>query len=360
MEKNTFNTEQKMNIEKAGGFHVEPVSSTMKENDDYTHLKMKPEVRMQMSSLIHELIPAAQRAAQGQTYRVVFPEGLPQTLMKLTRQPGYSSTLVGVDGKFAGTASLIPVETVWTVQNAFTAMSIVTSQYYLNEISSQMELMNRKLDQILEFLYGDKKAELLANQTFVRYAAENYPSIMNSLPQREATLSSLQQARIIAMNDIEFYLNDLSAVTGKTSVNFGDYKNWARKAVQIYENLMLSQQLFAMSYLMEVYYSQNMDSSYLDYIDREADEYLRKCEKRVLIDLSSFKGKVSGFKAINPFEKPDTRSIIKMIDQICEQSSSSDKHSPKNILRLALSNLQGGSEYLIDSNGEVYLRKSRR
>lgn len=354
--------QQKQQLEKAGNFTVEPVTEPPAGGTGLVNLNLGSADRMRMSALLHELLPAASMIGQGQLYRVQFPEGLPNTLMRLTRQPGYSSTVIGENGKIAGTASLLPAGGLGTVQLAFQVMSIATSQYYLNEINSQMELMNSKLDQILEFLYGEKMAELLANQTFVRYAASNYASIMNSDVQREATIGSLQQARIIAMKDIEFYLNDLDKEIRKNPNFYDDIRKSISSISQTYENLSLSEQLFVMSSLMEMYYSQNMDPSYLDYIEAETTAYLARCDKRILMDVSNFIGKAQSFKSKNPFDKALSEAELAPLRTISEKTYNPEQSQLKRAFQSSLDEVRGNVEYYLDTNGTAYLRQipSRR
>lgn len=92
------------------------------------------------------------------------------------------------------------------IMGMFTAMSVASGQYFLSQINNEMRMMNMKLDEILEFLYGDKKAELMAEMSFIKYAYENYSSIMSHDQQRIATIVSLQEAKKVAMKDIEFIL----------------------------------------------------------------------------------------------------------------------------------------------------------
>lgn len=358
MENYDNNLLQRQNLEKAGNFKIEPVDLDVKRDDRYSKLKLSPAEKMQMSSLVHEMLPAVSMLSKGQVYRLEFPEGLPQTLMKLKKQPGYSSTIVNEQGRMQGTASIIPAEAINAAEIAFMAMSVATSQYYLSEINTQMELMNLKLDQILQFLEGDKRAELLANQTFVKYAAENFRSIMNSEVQRQATITSLQQARIVAMNDIEFYLGQLNDVTRKNPGNFEDIRKTTDKISQIYEKLDLSEQLFVMSYLMEMYYSQNMDPSYLNYIKKEAVDYISKCSSRILMDISSYRGKSQTYKSMLPFERVDMKSIMKILDPLCEKTSDSSRSRLKILMEKSLDEAQNQKAYYLDLDGNLYVQKT--
>ena len=57
----------------------------------------------------------------------------------------------------------------------------------------------------------------MAEMSFIKYAYENYSSIMSHEEQRIATITSLQEAKKVAMKDIEFCINDLEmTVSHKT------------------------------------------------------------------------------------------------------------------------------------------------
>ena len=118
--------------------------------------------------------------------------------MKL-RQDGYSTVIKAADGKFAGTASLHPLgSSVMVPLLAFEAMAIASGQYFMTEINRDLKLINLKIDKILDFLYGDKKSELLAEISFVQGVHRNFRSIMAHEEQRLATIVNLQAARKIA------------------------------------------------------------------------------------------------------------------------------------------------------------------
>ena len=70
-----------------------------------------------------------------------------------------------------------------------------------------MSEINRKLDDVLTFLEDSKRTELLSELTFVKYAVNNYSTIMLSEPQRIATLTNVQRSKIRAIADIDFLCN---------------------------------------------------------------------------------------------------------------------------------------------------------
>ena len=118
-------------------------------------------------------LPAVVAAnALSDMYMVRFPAGIPNALTPL-KQGGFSTMVKGENGRIAGTASLYSVEAQAAVLGAFNAMSIVSGQYFLAQINSELKTMNQNIDKILEFLYGDKKAELISEVSFVKSAYQN-------------------------------------------------------------------------------------------------------------------------------------------------------------------------------------------
>lgn len=115
---------------------------------------------MQICELLQHIPTVAVAGTMAGAYTVSFPKGLPHTLMKL-RQGGFGSSIME-NGKIVGTASLNPMTVQATVLGVFTIMSIATGQFFLTQINKELYMINRKLDDILKFLYEEKKAELLS------------------------------------------------------------------------------------------------------------------------------------------------------------------------------------------------------
>ena len=184
--------------------------------------------------------------------------------------------------------------------------------------------MRMNLDKILEFLYGDKKAELMAEISFVKYAYQNYNSIMSHEAQRTATIASIQKAKKVAMKDIEFYMNDLDSAA-KTKDN-SELISTVNKAFQIKESLELSMQLYVFSNLLELYYSQNADSSYIKYVEADVSSYIDKCEKRMLSSFSVLDAFVRDYKG-NLLKKIDTSEIEKEVGGLLDRLNNGGRNS---------------------------------
>lgn len=306
--------------------------------------------KMQISSFVQHLPELAAISATSNLYTVTFPAGVPHTLSALKNGQGYFTAVRDPEtGRFVGTAALNPVSPGYAIAaSTFTVMSIATSQYYLTEINSKLNQIQLGVDKILEFLYGDKRAELMSEVSFAKYAYENYISIMAHSEQRMATISGLQNTRKIAMKDLEFYISDLDTLANELDK---DIPAAARKAVQLKKCLDLSSQLYVISGLMEMYYSQNTDESYISYLESEMVTYLDKSEKHILKDYA---------KIVNPIIKYKGKEKIdgekSKIKTVMEELSDGEESKLHKSLKDALHASEKKTEFYIRDNGNVYMR----
>ena len=259
----------------------------------------------------------------------------------------------GENGNFAGSASLYPVEAQVAVLGAFNAMSIVSGQYFLAQINRELKTINQNIDKILEFLYGDKKAELISEVSFVKSAYQNYSSIMEHEQQRFATLVSLQGAKKVAMKDIEFYMSDLDSIVNAKSGS--DVASWMDKIFQIKDCLELSIQLYSMSSLLEIYYSQNCDSSYISNVEEESITYIGKYEKRMLSCFSKLSTHIQNFKE-GPLKKIDKPALEKKVNLVVDAYSRGTESEILKSIRSVLHASEAKTEYYVNNNGDLYLR----
>lgn len=318
----------------------------------FSKLELTSDQQMQVGALLQHLPSIAATEAMTQFYTISFPNGISGKLMELKRG-GYATPIIGSDGKIKASASLHPLERQAAVLGCFTAMSIASSQYFLKQINDEMKMMRLNLDKILEFLYGDKKAELMAEVNFVKYAYQNFSSIMSHEHQRTAIIGSLHDSKKIAMKDIEFYMGDLESTIGTKDGR--EICALVEKAFQIKESLEFSIQLYGMSSLLEVYYSQNHDADYLEYVGNDISVYIDKCEKRMLGNFSALKVLVDNAKA-PLFKKIDKSVIVKQIDEFVELLNRGEESEMRRSLRTALTVTTQKAEYYMTSDGVVYLK----
>ena len=246
---------------------------------------------------------------------------------------------------------------VMLTANTLTLMALASQQVMLSQIDSKLNLINKKLDDILQFLYGNKKAELLAEISFSKYAYENFTSISKHTEQRQATITSLQEGKKIALKDIEFYISDLDYAVKTDPKMVGDAEKNAEKCLQICDSIDLSIQLYTLNCLLEVYYSQNTDAEYISYIEDDIRQYLDKCDKRMLSDLSKLQEHVKGGKIALPGRGKVDASISKLVNQRHDDLNSHLIGDKQKELLDALHAIGQKSTYLITTDGDVYIEQ---
>ena len=342
------------NLEKYGNFDILSVDKNSIDTKEYKKINIDIYDKAQISEFMSHIPQFIfQGVAKDGLYILKFPKGVNGTLMKLNRG-GYTTSILDPENKITAQASLHNVMSN-VVMGFFNCMSVVTGQYFLACINKELKLINQNIDKILEFLYGDKKAELLAEVSFTKYAYENYSSIMKSDAQKTATIVSLQEAKKVAIKDIEFYMNDLYSVANTKEENNLD--STLSKAFLIKESLELSIQLYVMVTILEMHYSQNTDDNYIEYINSETSIYISKCEKRILSSFSILHNKVNNFKP-NLFIRFDKNYYSKEIEKVIEVFNKGEDSELQRIVYESSNILYLNKEYLINKNGELYVKDS--
>ena len=357
-------------LRKQGSFDISPCTNitNIDDNPKYKKLELTSGQKMQMSSIVNNLpkivtaynmANTASAVANYDLYAMILPKDLSRLVMQFNNGSGYGNTLFNLDGKFATQAPLqkYDLATVARTQamilTTFTAVSIVTQQYFLAQINSELDCIKLDMDKILEFLYGDKKAELMAEVTFAKYAFVNYAAIMAQESQRIATIAGLQQARKVAMKDCEFYISDLEA----TINNRHDISSTVEKAFKIEESLNLALQLCVMSSILEVHYSQNFDPDYLKYIEDDICLYIDKCEKLVLGNFNKLQVLIA---QANPgvWKKIDKGHLQASVFHVVERFQSGGDSELTKALRSGLHISDNNTTYYISKDGNVYIKSA--
>lgn len=338
------------------GFQLEPYDGMidLEDTSRFRKLSMSSAQKMQISALLQQTPQALATGTLAKAYIATFPEGLPHVLSPL-KQGGYGS-LVHANGKIAGHASFYPLKVQSIALGAFTVLSAVTGQYFLTQINSEMKIVNQKLDEILGFLYGDKKAELSAEISFAQYAYSNFSTMMLHDDQRSATIGSLQSAKKVAMKDIEFYLSDLEATVRQRTKDYDTLSRQMDKALRIKDSIEMSRQLYVISGLLELYYSQNYEKDYIRYVENDMISYVNICDSSILSGLSVLQGKFTDFKASTRIAD-DRKERLEKITACAETYKNGNDSPVRTALESSLEALHKKAEYIIDSDGNIYVKR---
>ncbi len=337
-----------------GDFQIIAIPSNKIDFRDFRKPELSPAQNTQINALLQQLPSVFASCGMTTAYRVEFPKGIVGTLTKL-KQGGYSTIMKGTDGKIVGTASLYSMSMEAAVLGAFTAMSVVSGQFFLAQINAELKVIKEKLDQILQFLYGDKKAELISEISFVKYVSGNFGSIMTHTEQRVATISGLQEARKVAMKDIEFYLNDLEKLGRKERLKkFAEIMETTGNALQIKDSLDLSIQLYVMSSLLEIYYAQNFDADYVNYVKEDVNSYLEMCKSNMLSSFARIEKGIQEYKPNNSEKSKFTERVQKIegVNESLKVYGSDYRKFTQEVWQ----SLNQKSEYYFSLDGDMYIK----
>jgi len=316
-------------------------------------LPLNPGQRMQIAALSGQ-IPALMTAkAMSNAYILRFPEGVTGHLMRYKN--GFNgSPIQNGSGRIVAHASFEQMSKQAVALSAFNVMALASGQYFLSEINSKLEKISLSIDKILEFLYGDKRAELLSEVSFTKYAYANYSSIMDSDVQRIATIAGLQSAKKVAIKDIEFYIADLDSVVNTKDIS--DMTTVVNKAFQIKDNLELAVQLCTMVAVLEMYYAQNYDPAYIDYVEQEMKGYISKFDNWILKDFGVLNGKIAIFKDKLLAKPVDKAALMGRITEQIELLTAGGESALHKSLHTALRAPGNELAYCVCSNGTIYLK----
>lgn len=326
------------------------------QHKEYKKLEFTKGQSIQFNGLFQQLPAMAASGSLQNAFYIRLPEGLPDGWHLMGYgNGGIGSPIHGADGKIVAHASFEQAKFNAVILNGFAAMAVVSGQYFLAQINSELHTINQGLDKILEFLYSDKKSELIAEVSFAKYAYQNYSSIVSNSEQRIATITSLQAAKKVAIKDIEFYMSDLSeTVNSKTN---SDINALVEKVFRIKDCLELSMQLYVMSGMLEVYYASNRDAGYLQWLEDDAITYLSKCEKRMLSCFSMLSMQIHNYKE-NLLKKVDKEPLIRKVDEVIDIYSKGTESEICNSFRSALRTPGKAAEYYVDDDKVVYFKVS--
>ena len=337
-----------------GGFDIKVTNDNIDftKRTDLTKLELSSGQKIHISALWNT-IPSLSATGIKNACVLHLPDGITTSDLVRYKTGGLGNIYYGADGKFAGQGTLELLGKQQVIMGAFTAMSIASGQYFLSEINSNLTAINQKIDKILEFLYGDKKAELISEVSFVNFAYQNYGSIMECDHQRTATIISLQGARKVAMKDIEFYMSDLDSLV--KAKDTPDLDSIISKAFQIRDCLQLAIQLYCMSNILEVSYSQNGNTAYHEYVEKDILSYIDKYEKRMLSNFSAIQMYIKTYKG-NILKKIDKTVYEKQVEEFVGSLGNGEEFIKRKPLQLFLQSIQKESEFVLDMDGNVYLK----
>ena len=228
-----------------------------------------------------------------ETYRVMFDRGLGDLQRAAVGNGLYRANVVapGTNNHITGQAllqelnpqELMKVSNV--ISNTFAIASIVTSQYYLKDIDSKLEKIEKQIDAIRIFLEKDKESQLWANGEILKDIKEMLQYIIEDDIYRQSTIISVQAIKRDVLACAKLYFEQLKEIENNFDVKDDD-KDVAKNIIKCNEYLnkmWYATYLYEMAYTLEAYLSRNTEKRYLQHIVDKENEVLDMYKEAYII-----------------------------------------------------------------------------
>ena len=328
----------------------------LSDQEKYKKLELSASQKMQISALAANIPNIIESSTLSNAYSIHFPKGLPHTLTAL-KQGGYGTMIKNNEGRFAASASMEPLAKQSAVLSGFTAMSIISGQYFLKQINTELESLHSKLEKIIFFLEEDKRADLNAKIDFAQYAYIHFSQIMANTEQRIATIVNLQQIKMSSNANIHFYISYYDNNTNNSKLPIiGKNKEKKNKiedkyvAEQFYSNVTSSLDLYILSSFLEICYSQNIEEEYINNIANNIDSKIEYVKSQMISILSPLKSS----------NKNNISSDMKIIATELSENKHPFFIQKKEFTNSFISNFKNMICFYITKNGDLYINTEKR
>ena len=287
---NSGDDEIRYYLESYGIHSLSEESSVIPEQMKELGYKEIPRSRLGQVSMMFQQLPglATHMVSYHGTYRVYFDKSL-GVLQQAKQGDGFlraNVVQVGTNNKITDQALLKVASPGSLVANAiFSALSMVTGQYFLSEINGELSQIDKKMDGIQKFLENEKRSNLLAHYNYLQQVIQTFEFIQANDMQKQATIQQLPRIRIDSFSNLNFYitsfqqrkeeLTQLKKNRSKSSTeSIPKVINEIGDIVLLYKFALYT---YALSYYLEIMLSGNMDSQYIGFvrtdIKAKSDDY---------------------------------------------------------------------------------------
>lgn len=227
-------------------------------------------------------------------------------------------------------------------------ISVAACRYFFS-IHSQLEDINNKLSEIINFLMTDKLCELESQLKFLRYSYDNYEYIVTNERQCLATVVQIQATKKVALQNVLFYERFLSRHLHKSSNSKSALIDEANKFLENAENYRYSAELYCISLIMELIFSQNYNKNLILNVKKEISDTIKSVDKNLYESVGAMK-KALDSKKFNKDFQAETRS------KIYGYKDMSEREGEYNAMLDKLSEQINTSTELIIKNNSLYIK----
>lgn len=263
------------------GVHVNTDLSVFEANKE-SYIKIDKSIVGKVDAVMQQLPQIVlNKAYSGDVYRVVYDKGV-GVLQKSAQHPGMLlGNVVSQDAnnKIRDVALLSELSTgPQFVSGVFSAMSMITGQYYMTQINNNLGQIEEGVAAIQKFLEDDKKSQLESEEEFLKQTQQMLPFILNNESQKQSTITSIQKIKIDSLASINFYkrqINDLKDIDVKKDKAEEVISNIQRISFLISE-YWYSLYLYSFAACLEPVVAQNFDTDYIAFVK---DDVKAKCNQ---------------------------------------------------------------------------------
>lgn len=276
-------------IDKKSLLFIESMFNEKDESDKYD-FGLKPiGTSARMLSILQHM-PLIQNIDQSQklagAYKVVFPEGAIGKLMEY-KNGTLGTPLIKPNGKIGSHAGLVPIDSMsLNPVMIFTALSLVTGQYFMAKINKSLESISKDVKDIIIMMLDDKEARNQAIFNFYGYIKENLEFILNNSDLKLATLTNLQSYLIDLNQNKLFYEKTIDRKKNELQHIIEAYNTTNKRVAELEKlqnevsNLLMQQhiclELYVIGKIYEMQLAQIYGEDYCNKLINELDEIIIK------------------------------------------------------------------------------------
>lgn len=239
----------------------------------------------------------------GGAYKAIFEHGVNGTIQRAADHVHYRGNEV-----IKGTNNNIVGQVLWAdldkwsqiASNAFSVASVLVGEYYMKQIDSRLDIIEKSISDISSFLENAKRAKLESFLDSLEHIEKNLKYILCNANQRQAALSELNVIKRQSKENMIFYRRQIIDLFSKQNVT--DSLDTAKENLKEFYNYVASYwyslYLFAYASSLEPIVSGDNNENYLDIVESD------------IVDLSN------NFSAEYEKWKSDENSYLKSLKKL--------------------------------------------
>lgn len=237
----------------------------------------------------------------------------------------------------------------------FSAISVVTGQYFMARIDKSLSIISKDVKEIIELIYDEKESDMYAVYDYYEYIKDNMSTIIDNESLKMAVLSNIRMNNTKMNSNMKFYsknikrkinsfniINDENIFTSKRLERVEELNNQIEKLMH---QQSLCYDLFCIGKMLEIKIAEVYDKKYYDNTSNEFSMLGKEIEDNII----SLMGTCN--KVLIKIKEEALFNEDKVLNKILESNNNYEKR--KNILNTNVNNLINNINiFWLESNEE--------